>query len=89
MTSCLRNSGRILLRLTPAGSACARQHRVTHFTWFQADCNKFHFFGLILSHIVSVHSYQHERSSCFVFDFIKLNFCQHVFGLNFSISTCG
>ena len=77
MTSCLRNSGRILLRLTPAGSACAcaRQH--------------IPFFGLILSHIVSVNSYQHERSSRFVFDFIKLNFCQHVFGLNFSISTCG
>ena len=43
MNSCLRNSGQILLRLTPAGSACARQLGVTRFTWFQGDCNKFRF----------------------------------------------
>ena len=38
----------------------------------------------MLSHFVSIDSYQHQRSSCFVFDFAKLNLCQHVFTLNFS-----
>ena len=43
MISCLQNSGRILLRLTPAGSACARQHRVTRSHGFRGDCKKFRF----------------------------------------------
>ena len=83
MHSCLRNLGQILLRLTPAGSACAHQLGVTCFTWFQGNRNKFRFFSLMLSHILSVDSYQHQRSSRFIFDILKLNFCQHVFGLNF------
>ena len=42
----------------------------------------------MLSHFVSIDSYQHRRSSHFVFDFPKLNLCQHVFTLNFFICTC-
>ena len=38
----------------------------------------------MLSHFVSVDSYQHQRSLHFVFDFPKLNLCQHIFTLYFS-----
>ena len=37
------------------------------------------FLCLILSHNVSVNSYQHQRSSHFLFDFLKLNLCQHFY----------
>ena len=38
----------------------------------------------MLSHFVLIDLYQHRRSSCFVFDFAKLNLWQRVFTLNFS-----
>ena len=38
--------------------------------------------------LVSVDLYQHQRPSRFVFDFPKLNLCQHVFTLNFFICAC-
>ena len=43
----------------------------------------------MLSYSVSVDLYQHQRSSHFVFYFLKLNLYQHVICLNFSICTCG
>ena len=42
----------------------------------------------MLSHLVSVDVYQYRTSSCFVFDFPKLNSCQHVFTPNFFTCAC-
>ena len=41
------------------------------------------FLCLILSHNVSVNLYQHQRSSRFLFDFLKLNLCQHFYLVSF------
>ena len=82
---------RILLGLTPAGSACWNQYTSPQTDTFYIVSwyiEKVLFFCQMLSHFVSVDSYQHWRSSCFVFDFPKLNLCQHVFTLNVFICAC-
>ena len=81
----------ILLRLTPAGSPCWNQYtspRTDTFDIVSWYIQKVLFLSRMLSHFVSIDSYQHRSSSCFVFDFPKLNLCQHVFTLNFFICAC-
>ena len=87
LISCLRYWGRILLRLTPAGSACwintrPPQSDTLHMVlrWLQ----QVPLLCQMLSHGVSVDSHQHQRSLRFVFDFLKLYLYQHVFVPTFS-----
>ena len=38
----------------------------------------------MFSHVMPIDLYQHQRSSRFIFDFLKLNLCQYVFVSTFS-----
>ena len=40
--------------------------------------------SFFVSHFMPIDSYQHQRSSHFIFDFLKLNLCQYVFVSTFS-----
>ena len=85
----LRDWGRILLRLTPAGSACwnrymSRQTDTFHmFSWCKP---KVLFLWQMSSYFVSFDSYQHRRLSHFVIDVLKMNLCQLSFSLNCTTS---
>ena len=60
------------------------QHRLTRFTCFHGTHRKFYFLCQMFSHFMPIDSYQHRRSSRFIFDFLKLNLCQYVFVSTFS-----
>ena len=51
------------------------------FSWYT---QKVLFLHQMFSHFMPIDSYQHRRSSHFIFDFLKLNLCQYVFVSTFS-----
>ena len=87
-TVSIQDWGQILLRLTPAGGACCNKYVSAQtdmfhmFSWCKQ--NVLFFSQMLLSHNVFLDSYQYWRSSCFIFDFLKLNLCEHVFVSTFS-----
>ena len=59
----------------------ARTDAFHMFSWYT---QKVLFLCQMFSHVMPIDSYQHQRSSHFIFDFLKLNLCQYVFVSTFS-----